>query len=459
MHYDIAIIGAGPGGYVSAIYAAKKKAKVALIEKDALGGTCLNRGCIPTKALIHSAGLLKELKGTKKFGISADNVTFDWKAIQNNTKRTVKGLTSGVQSLLKANGVTVFNGFAKLSDKNTINISNETEEKTITAENIIIATGSTPTIIPVPGHDLDNVITSDEALFLDKLPASLLIIGGGVIGVEIGYIYNTFGVDVTIVEMLPKILPLQDEEVASELKKNLEKQGIKFFTDARVMEIKEEGSLLATSFETREGIKTAHSEKVLMATGRRPSLDSFKDLGLNIEKTGIVVDDYLRTNISNIYAIGDVTGKTMLAHVASHQGITAVKNIMGENIKMDYKVVPSCIYTNPEAASVGLSESEARKICKDIKIGKFPYAASGKAMTMGQRKGFVKIICDPKYKEILGVHILGSHATELIAEAALAMKLECTAEELVNTIHAHPTLSETMMEAAFDLLGEPIHKL
>jgi dihydrolipoamide dehydrogenase len=460
MHYDIAIIGGGPGGYVAAIYAGKKKAKVALVEKGELGGTCLNRGCIPTKSLIHGANLLQAIKSAKDFGITADNVNFDWGLLQKKTSRIVKTLTKGVESLLAGNNVTVIRGTAKLSDKNTINILTDTEQSTITADNIILATGSVPASVPIPGHNLQNVITSDQALFLKQIPSSMLIIGGGVIGLEIGYIYNTFGTRVTIVEMLPQILPRQDEEISRELRKHLEKQGVMIYTDSKVREIKEKDGTLQTIFETKEGIKAIDSEKVLMATGRAPAVDAFKNLGLDIEKTGVVVDEYLKTNIDNIFAVGDVTGKSMLAHVASHQGIIAVKNILGEREKIDYKAIPSCISTSPEVASVGMTEEKARMIFKDnIKVGRFPYAASGKAKTLGEINGFVKIVAESKYNEILGVHIVGPNATELIAEAVLAIKLECTAEELANTIHAHPTLSEAMMEAAFDLLAEPIHKL
>jgi len=460
MHYDIAIIGGGPGGYVAAIYAGKKKAKVALIEKAELGGTCLNRGCIPTKTLIHGANLLQAIRNAKEFGITVDNANLDWNLIQKKKSRIVKALTSGIQNLLSANKVTVIQGKAKLSDKNTINISSKSGQSTITADNIILATGSVPTSVSISGHNLQNVITSDQALFLKEIPSSMLIIGGGIIGLEIGYIYNTFGTKITIVEMLPEILPRQDEEVSSELKKHIERQDIKIYTDSQVREIEEKDGVLRTVFETKYGVQTIDSEKVLMATGRAPIVDAFKDLGIKMEKSSVVVDEYLKTSIDNIYAVGDVTGKSMLAHVASHQGITAAKNILGEKQKIDDKAIPSCIYTSPEVASVGMTEQEARRIFKDnIKVGRFPYAASGKAMTLGERSGFVKIIAESKYNEILGVHIIGPNATELIAEAVLAIKLECTAEELANTIHAHPTLSETVMEAAFDLLGVPLHKM
>jgi len=460
LHYDIAIIGGGPGGYVAAIYAAKKKAKIALVEKGELGGTCLNRGCIPTKTLIHGANLLQVIRNAKEFGITVNNADLNWELLQKKTLQVVKNLSKGVESLLAANNVEVIKGVARLLDKHTIDIVSETGQDTITADNIILATGSVPALVPIPGYDLQNVITSDQALFLKEIPSSMLIIGGGVIGLEIGYIYNTFGTKVTIVEMLPEILPRQDSELCAELKKQLQKQGIEFYTESRVMEIKEKDGMLLTIFETKNGTKTINSEKVLMATGRTPVIDAFKDICLDVDKTGLVVDEYLKTNLDNIYAVGDVTGKSMLAHVASHQGIIAVKNILGEKQKIDYKAIPSCIYTSPEMASVGLTEQEARRIFKDnIKVGRFSYAASGKAMTIGERIGFVKIIAEPKYNEILGVHIVGPNATELIAEAVLAVKLECTAEEVAYTIHAHPTLSEAVMEAAFDLMKEPIHKL
>lgn len=460
MHYDIAIIGGGPGGYVAGIYAGKRKAKVALIEKCELGGTCLNRGCIPTKALIHSARLFQDIKNAGKFGIAADNVTINWNDMQKNTVSIVKTLTKGVENLLKSNSVTVFKGTAKLADKNTILISDKTEQMTITADNIIIATGSVPTILPIPGHDFQNVITSDEALFLEELPSSMLIIGAGVIGTEIGYIYNALGTEVTIVEMLPEILLKLDDDISQELIRHLKTQGIKIYTDAKVKEIKQKENTLQTFFETKEGIKFIDSEKVLIAVGRTPNTAAIEKLSCNIDKKGILVNDYLQTNIENIYAVGDITGKSMLAHVASHQGIVAIKNIMGEEHKMDYKAIPYCIYTNPEVASVGMSEKEAKAIYKDnIKVGRFPYTANGKAMAIGEKSGFVKIIAESRYNEILGVHIIGPCATELIAEAVLAIKLECTAEELADTIHAHPTLSEAVMEAAFDLLKEPIHKM
>lgn len=460
MDYDIAIIGGGPGGYVAAIYGARRNAKVALIEKSELGGTCLNRGCIPTKALAKSASLINEIKSAKKFGISTGEIKVDWPTALKNQQSIVNFLNNGVEDLLKANGVQIYKGQGKLISNNSIQIESSEGQKHITAKKIIIATGSAPAIIPVPGSDLQNVITSDEALALEELPESLLIVGGGVIGIELGYIFNALGTKVTIVEMLPQILPRQDEQVVQEFRRILENQGIDIYTSTIMKSIGKNGSRLCSTFETEEGTKSLVTDKVLMATGRKPVIPITQGQNLKTTKAGIIVDDYNKTSIENVYAIGDVTGRYMLAHAASHQGIAAVKNALGDSCKMDYTVIPSCIYTQPEMASVGLTEADARQKYKDqIKVGLFSLTASGKALTSGDTQGFVKVIADAKYNEILGVHILGHNATELVAEAALAIKMECTAEELADTIHAHPTLSEAVAEACFDLLGFPIHKL
>ncbi len=456
--YDIIIIGGGPGGYPAAIYAAKNKAKVAIIEKDELGGTCLNCGCIPTKSFIQSANLYNEINSSKQFGITVEGVKFQWDKILNNKNKVVKGLTKGVQALLKSNGVDIYKGKGLLIDKNTVKIVNGNDE-VITGNNIIIATGSVPVAIPLPGADLKGVITSNEALEIENLPNSMAIIGGGVIGIELGYVFRTFGVDITIIEMLPEILPRQDIDSINVVKASLLNSGIKILTDTKLIGIEKNNDSLKVDYETKMGKESIVVDNVLMSIGRKPILDVINELSIETDKKGIIVDEYLRTNIPNIYAIGDVTGKMMLAHVATHQALTAVKHILGKDVKMDYKVVPSCIYTNPELASVGLTEEEAKEKYGLIKVGKFPLSASGKAKTMGESKGFIKIICDDKYNEILGVHIVGPHATELIAEACLAIKMECTAEELADTIHAHPTLSEAVMEASEDVMGFAIHSL
>lgn len=330
----------------------------------------------------------------------------------------------------------------------------------ITAENIILATGSKPAVIPFPGHDLPGVITSEEALALSKIPDSMLVIGGGVIGVEMACIYGSIGSNVTVVELLPRILPRADEEISSEIKKVLQSKGIKVLTGTRVESVEKEKDLLKVNIITPDGPRSIAVEKVLVAVGRKPDLEAFEDLNIDLDKSGVIVDDFMRTSLKNVYAVGDITGKFQLAHVAAHQGIVAASNALGENKRMDYRAVPSCIFTNPEIAYVGLTESEAREIYgDDIRVGRFPFVASGRALTLGESLGFVKIVADSRWNEILGVHIIGPGATELIAEAALAIRLECTAQELADTIHAHPTLSETIMEAAMDLLGTPIHKM
>lgn len=456
--YDIIIIGGGPGGYPAAIYAAKNNARVAIIEKEELGGTCLNKGCIPTKTFIKSAGLYNDMKSSQQFGITTEGVSFKWDKILKNKNKVVRGLTNGVQALLKSNGIDIYKGKGTLIDNNTVKIEGNNNE-TITGANIVIATGSKPVTIPVKGSDLGGVITSDEALDLENLPESLAIIGGGVIGVELGYVFRTFGVDVTIIEMLPEILPRQDVDAIKVVKDSLQKIGIKILTETKLLGIEKTGEMLKVNFDTKNGQDSIIAENVLISAGRKSEIDVINGLSIVTDKQGIVVDEYMRTNISNIYAIGDVTGKVMLAHVATHQALVAVKNILGKETKMNYNVIPSCIYTNPELASVGLTEEDARINYGSVRVGLFPFAASGKAKTIGETDGFVKIICDEKYNEILGVHIVGAHATELIAEACLAIKMECTAEELADTIHAHPTLAEAVMEASEAVTGFAIHNL
>lgn len=460
MKYDIAIIGGGSGGYVAAIYGARMNAKIALIEEKELGGTCLNRGCIPTKALFKTASLFNKMKTAERFGISTSEVKVDWENALKNQQHIVDTLKGGVRELLKSSGVDIYNGRGKLVDNKLIQIDGPEGLKQINAKNIIIATGAIPEVIPIPGSNLENVITSDEALIMEELPESLLIVGGGVIGVELGYIFNTLGTKVTIIEMLPEILPKLDEQIAEGLRYTLENQGIDIYTKTVMESISKNGSYLKAVFTTQDEIKELVIEKVLMATGRKPVIPIIEGNNLKATKSGIIVDDYNRTNIENVYAIGDVTGGPMLAHVASYQGILAVKNALGDSCKMSYNIIPSCIYVQPEAATVGLTEEESRKRYGDkIKIGIFPLNGNGKALTLGETEGFIKIISESKYNEIIGVHIVGPNATELIAEATLAIKMECTAEELVDTIHAHPTLSEAVAEACFDLLGLPLHKL
>lgn len=460
MHYDLLVIGGGPGGYVAAIYAAKKGMKVGLVEKGELGGTCLNRGCIPTKALSHGASLYQSIKNAGDFGVFPENVRVDWRALQDKKAAVIGTLRRGVENLLKANGVTVFRGEAVVESPDTVRVLYRDGEQRLTAESLILATGSEPVVIPFPGHDLPGVITSEEALSLSEIPSSLLIVGGGVIGMEMASIYNALGSEVAVVEMLPHILPRVDEEISAELKRQLEKRGVRIYTETRLESVEREGGKLKACIDTSGQSRYISAEKVLVAVGRRPVTGAFEGLGLKLERGWVAVDEGMRTSIEKVYAVGDITGKYQLAHVASHQGMVAAGNAAGENRAMDYRAVPSCIFTDPEVASVGLTEREARDQYGDgVKVGRFPFVASGRALTLGDTRGFVKIVADSRWNEILGVHIIGPGATELIAEAVLAIKLECTAEELADAIHAHPTLSETLMEASLDLLRIPIHKM
>ena len=460
MKFDIAIVGGGPGGYTAAIFAAKNKQKVALIEKEKIGGTCLNWGCIPTKALIHTAEVFKLAQHSTACGVEVKGVTVNWEQAQRNKSEIVESLTSGVDNLLVKNGVTVFRGEASFLNDTTLKVKGLEGEETVEADNIIIASGSTPIMVPIPGHDLEHVITSKEALELESIPGSMAVIGGGVIGLEIGHIYQTLGTSITVIEMLPQILPREDADVAEVMSDTLKSDGMEILTGCQVSGIEKQGDKCKLTYRDKDQEHVIVVDKVLMSVGRKANFSWLDQFPIQTDKSGIVVDQYLRTSIPHIYAIGDVTGKIMLAHVASHQGIVAVRNIMGHQEPMSYKAVPSCLYTSPEAASVGLTEAAAREKHGDaVNVSYFEFQMNGKAMTMGETAGFVKIITEDKWKEIIGVHIVGPKATELIAEAVLAIRLECTAEELMNTIHAHPTLSEAVMEASAGIFGEAIHTL
>ena len=457
---DVVIIGGGPGGYVSAIKAAHLGLKAVLVEKDKLGGVCLNRGCIPTKALVSTAELLNHLQRAGEFGIQVKDYSFDFPAVMKRKDLITQRLSSGVGQLMKANQVRVARGEGQIVEPGKVEVTNTAGEKElIKTKNIIIATGSKVMKLPIPGIDSEGVITSDEALSLSELPSRMLIIGGGVVGIEFAGIFKALGVEITLVEMLPRILPPVDEEIARRLTQLLKRKGIEILTDCKVKEIKSTNQNLEVLVSTSDGEKKIETEKILLAAGRVPELGNIdvQRLGIELDGKAIRVDKKMRTNIPGIYAVGDVVGRIMLAHVASREGIVAVENISGKETLMDYKVVPNCVFSMPEVASVGLTEEEARKENNNIKVSKFPFMANGKALGMGETEGMVKIIADADTSELLGFHILGAHASDLIAEGALALSMEATAFEIINTIHAHPTLAEAIAEAAEGIVGKPIH--
>ena len=452
--YDIAVIGGGPGGYVAAIKAAQMGKKTVIIEKQHFGGTCLNVGCIPTKALLRSAEALKEIKESAEFGVTGldtSEAALDLVKVQARKKRVVNQLVSGVEGLLKGNGVAIENGEGKLEDAHTVSVNG----KKITAANVIIATGSEAKMLPVKISPEATVLTSTQMLDIDKAPASMAVIGGGVIGIEFAYFLATIGVKVSVVEFLDRILPMVDEEITAQVTENLKELGVEIHTGAKVTEITADGVIFEKDGETHQ----ISAQQVLMAVGRGPSLEGIdtEALGIKTERGAIVTDDTLKTSADGIYAIGDVNGKAMLAHTASMEGIVAVKNICGEKAVMDYTKIPSAIYIQPEIASVGLTEKQAAEKYDRIKVGRFPLLANGKAKVAGEERGLVKVIAEAKYGEIVGVHMYCIHATDMIAEAVVAMKLEATAEEVAMAIHPHPTVSEVMHEAMHAVSGRAIH--
>lgn len=454
----IVIVGGGPGGYVAAIRAAQLGADVHLVEKENLGGTCLNVGCIPTKALLYTAELYHAVKHGERIGLKGDTVEIDWPALMNRKQSVVRRLVGGVGGLLKANKVTVHKGSAELIDGRTIKITGNTEEQ-ISGDAVLLASGSVPVKIHFQGSELPGVIDSTGALSLSKLPKTILIVGGGYIGVEFAALFAALGSKVTKVELLPEILPGIDGDLARAIRQQLEKKGVDVLTKARLHAVHAapEGLLAHITLDGEN--KDIIVENVLVAVGRRPVIE-----GLGLETVGIaskhgkiLVNDNYETNIAGVFAIGDCNGLTMLAHAASHQGIVAVEHILGIEAKHPKPIVPSCIYTNPEIASVGITEEKAKELGLAYNKGVFPLAGNGKAMIEEGEAGFVKILADAKYGEILGVHMIGPRVTEMIGEATLAMRLEATVEELISTIHAHPTVSESLGEAALAVSGMAIH--
>ncbi len=459
----VLVIGGGPGGYVAAIQAAHLGAEVVLVEKDALGGTCVNRGCIPTKALVETANLLNIMKNAGTYGISIDNYSFDFKAVSERKKRIVKELRDGVAYLMRKNRISVIEGMGVMTAEGHVRVMGDEESvvQELEADRIIIAAGSEPNTLPIEGVGQDGVINSDDALEMTELPERMIIIGGGVIGLEFAQIFHRMSVEVTVIEMMPQILPTEDVEVARALKRHLKKEGISIYTSAKVSRIVSAGPGNKEVFFTDDKgeEKVIVSDKVLISVGRRPSTEDLglEALGIELVRGRIPVNERMETKIKNVYAIGDAVGGIMLAHKAMAEGRCAAKNALGVSAAMDYRAVPRCIWTSPEVAAVGLTEKEARDKYENVKVNSFPYTANGKAKILGETGGFVKVVSETRYGELLGVHIIGPHATEMISESVLGIQLEATVSDINETIHPHPTLSEAFLEASLGLEGKSFH--
>ena len=457
----VTIIGSGPGGYVAAIKLAQMGADVVIVEKDSIGGTCLNRGCIPTKALVRSAEIYKNIQDANKYGCFSKEHGVNMDEVISRKDNIVAQLTGGIEHLLGSNNVKIITGVGKIVDENTVFVKSKRKETTIKTEDIIIATGSTVSRLPIPGIELDNVLKSDEALELRKLPEEIVIIGGGVIGMEFAFIYNSLGSKVTIVEFMPNILPSLDEDVQDTIREIAEDRGIKIYTDSKVDRILDDENHKCIVEFTNGEKKFISTEKVLVSVGRQPYIEGLNlekvKVELNENKKGVKVDHKMRTNIPNIYAIGDATGQVQLAHVASAQGIVAAKNIMGKESVIDYSNIPSAIFTDPEIATIGIDEKTAAKENIDVEIGKFPFMSNGKALTYGSTEGFVKIIVEKDSKKVIGAAIIGPNATDLINEVSIAISNELTIDYIIDTIHPHPTTSESIFEAALAAEGMCIH--
>ncbi|MGI6663578.1 MAG: dihydrolipoyl dehydrogenase [Bacillota bacterium] len=461
--FDLVVIGSGPGGYVAAIKGAQLGGKVAVVEGNKLGGCCLNVGCIPTKALVHAATTYLSAKEAHKFGVEIGEVKLNLAGVMAHKSNTVKRLVDGLEMLLKGNGVTVYRGWANVPAPGKVEVTyDDGSKEVLETKNIVLATGSTQQLPPVPKESLAHAISSDDALELDKVPERMLIIGGGVIAAEFACIWNAFGSKVDMVKRSPLILPPVDEEISRRLMPMFKRKGINVHSGIYVKEMREESGEKVLVAETKEGErKEFRADVILIAMGRVPFFGGIdlEALGVEHDKYGIKTDDTMQTNVKGIYAIGDVVGRTYLAPVASMEGIVAVENIFGQEARMDYSVVPACVFSIPECASVGFKESQAKEKGYNVKVSKFPFSANGRALSIGETEGLVKVIGDADTGKILGVHILGPHADDLIHEAALAMQAGMTAKEVANMIHAHPTLPEAMFEAMHGVSAKPIHLL
>ncbi len=461
MQYDIIVIGSGPGGYVPAIRASQLGFKTAVIEKENLGGVCLNWGCIPTKALLKSAQVYEYLNHAKEYGISADNVKADFGAVVKRSRDVAEGMSKGVQFLMKKNKIDVITGTAKVKTGKMVSVTSADGKTTEYAANhIIIATGARSRALPNLPQDGKKIIGYREAMTLPKQPKSMVVVGSGAIGVEFAYFYATMGTKVTIVEFMPNIVPVEDEEVSKQLEKSFKKVGIEVMTEASVESVDTKGEGCKVNVKTKTENVTLDAEIVLSAVGIEANITGIglEDVGIKTDKGKIVVDKFYATNVPGYYAIGDCVPGQALAHVASAEGITCVEKIKGMHVEaMDYNNIPGCTYCQPEVASVGMTEKKAKEAGYQIKVGKFPFSASGKASASGAKDGFIKLIFDAKYGELLGAHMIGANVTEMIAEIVAIRKLETTGHELIKTVHPHPTMREAIMEAAAAAYGEVLH--
>lgn len=461
MSYDVIVVGSGPGGYVAAIRASQLGLKVAVIERAELGGICLNWGCIPTKALLKSANVFEYINHAADYGISVKSADADFPAIVKRSRDVASGMSNGIQFLMKKNKIDVIKGTAMLKKGQKVAV--EGDDKKVTeyeGKHIIIATGARSRVLPNLPQDGKKIIGYREALVLPKLPKKMVVVGSGAIGSEFAYFYNAMGVEVTLIEFLPNIVPLEDEEVSKQLERSFKKAGINVMTNSSVESVDTKGSGCKVLVKTKKGDETIDCDVVLSAVGIKRNIENIglEEVGIVVDKDIIVTNDFYQTNIPGYYAIGDVTKGHALAHVASAEGIICVEKIAGMHVDaLDYGNIPGCTYCSPEVASVGMTEKMAVEKGYEIKVGKFPFSASGKASAAGHKDGFVKLIFDAKYGELLGGHLIGANVTEMVAELVAIRKLETTGHELIKTVHPHPTMSEAIMEAAAAAYGEVIH--
>ncbi len=462
MKYDLLVIGSGPGGYVAAIRAAQLGMKVAVVEKENLGGICLNWGCIPTKSLLKSAQAFEYAIHAADYGVSIKGeVTPDFKAMVKRSRDVADGMSKGIQYLFKKNKIEIINGFGKLAGKGKVEVTDADGKKSIVeTTHIILATGARTRQLPNLPIDGTKIFGYRKAMTLPKQPISLVVVGSGAIGSEFAYFYQTIGTQVTLVEFLPNVVPLEDEEVSKQLERSFKKVGMTVMTSSSVETVDTSGPLCKVSIKTKKGIEVVEAEAVLSAVGITPNTEGIglEEMGVATENGRVKVDEFYRTNVEGVYAIGDIIATPALAHVASAEGITCVEKIAGHSPEpINYGNIPGCTYTSPEVSSVGLTEAKAKEAGFEIKVGKFPFSASGKASAAGMKDGFVKLIFDARYGELLGAHMIGGNVTEMIAELVVAKKLEITGHELIKAIHPHPTMSEAIMEAAAAAYGEVIH--